>query len=221
MHNKFDFDNVEDFDKHIDLSIPNYQGLHDVFKALFMEYMPPDGICVDIGCSTGHFLNEVSGITNGEYIGSDLVQMSDEYNFNFIQKDCLEVLQDIKNINVILSMFTLQFLGAVNRKKVIQEITRLVSGGAIFLVAEKIYCNNPKVNSVLNREHLRQKRKGFSDTEILDKDYSLFGKMFCLELQEIEQELSSIGILEQVWQSYNFKGWVVLPKNNINQRTYK
>jgi hypothetical protein len=213
VHNKFDFDKIEDFDKHIDLSIPNYQGLYDVFKALFMEYMPPEGVCVDIGCSTGHFLNDVSSITQGQYIGSDIVRMSEEYNFNFVQRDCLEVLQDIDQAHIILSMFTLQFLGSVNRKKVIAEIKRLVMGGAFLLIAEKIYCNNPKINAVLNREHLKQKRLGFSDAEILDKDYSLFGKMFCLELSEIEKELAEVGIFEQVWQSYNFKGWVVSPQS--------
>ena len=56
---------------------------------------------------------------------------------------------------------------------------------------------------------MREKREYFKDKEILDKDYQLFGTMFCSESSQIEKELAYLGQYEQVWQSYNFKGWIV------------
>ena len=56
---------------------------------------------------------------------------------------------------------------------------------------------------------MREKREHFTDKEILDKDYQMFGTMFCSDSNQIEEEFKLIGECEQVWQSYNFKGWII------------
>ncbi len=207
----FDFNSIKDFDNHIKLSIPDYSGLIRVFTALYLESMSPDGVCVDVGCSTGKLLNSIPKISGAAYHGCDVVKMckDDYYDFSFKKEDCVDFLKRFESVDVIFSIFTLQFLGKHKRKKTLVELKRLVGSGAVLLVAEKVYCNNSKVNTVLHREHMREKREHFTDQEILDKDYQLFGTMFCSETRDIEKELQEIGLYEQVWQSYNFKGWVV------------
>jgi len=207
---KFDFASIKDFDKHISLSIPNYDGLVDVTTSIFKEYMPPHGVCVDVGCSTGKLLKSFQNITEGEYIGVDQVRMCDGYPFTFYEADCLTFLTaNTKSIDVVISVFTLQFLGNIKRKKVVDELRRLVANGTTLIIAEKVFSKSARVNSILTREHVHQKRKSFTDTEILDKDYELFGSMFCLDDDKMIEELNSIGQYEQIWQSYNFKAWVV------------
>lgn len=211
MKEMFDFNNIEDFDKHIRLSIPDYHTLFEIFQAIALQYMPPQGTCIDIGCSTGKFLNTLSESIPAQYIGVDLVDMPSEKNFIYLQKNLVDVLRDIGKCDLIISMFTLQFLGKYERQEALKEIQRLVENGARFLIAEKVFFDSSKLNSVLNKQHYHYKRQFFSDKEILDKDYSLLGKMHCLSNFEIEEEFKELGYVEQVWQSYNFKGWLVEP----------
>jgi len=209
MKTKFDFSEVENFDEHIHLSIPNYDGLMDVITASFLEFMPPQGVCVDLGCSTGKLIGELSKLTQGEYVGVDEVNIVENRDFTFFHGDCLDYLLNLESCDVIISCFTLQFLGTKKREQVLLQLKELVDNGATLFLAEKTYCNSPKINTILWREHIRQKRKSFTDTQILDKDYDLFGSMFCKTDSEIKDELSSLGKATQIWQSYNFKCWII------------
>ncbi|MFW5879829.1 MAG: methyltransferase domain-containing protein [archaeon] len=211
MKEMFDFNNIEDFDKHIRLSIPNYHTLFDIFQSIALEFMPPDGRCIDLGCSTGKFLNKLSSNIPAEYIGVDIVNMPSDKNFLYIKDDLVDTLKLYENCDLIVSMFTLQFLGKYKRQQALTEIKRLVNNGSRFLIAEKVYFDSSKLNSVLQKQHYKYKRNFFTDKEILDKDYSLLGSMHCLYDWEVIDQLNEIGYVEQVWQSYNFKGWFVEP----------
>lgn len=204
----FNFEKVKDFDRHIDLSIPNYSGLCDIFRAFVSEYSHPEGVVVDIGCSTGSFLNSLPKHSDIRYIGIDKVHIAKHKSFDFILGDCESLLKEQTQTDVVISMFTLQFLGRHKRMRVISEMKRLVDRGSILLIAEKCFFG-PKIENVLKREHLQQKRKGFEDSEILDKDRDLFGSMHCLTDVELSKEIGAIGEAVQVWQSYNFKGYIV------------
>jgi len=57
--------------------------------------------------------------------------------------------------------------------------------------------------------HIQEKRKSFYDKEILDKDTQLAISMFCKTEKELLEELSEIGNVSKVWQSYNFMGFTV------------
>jgi tRNA (cmo5U34)-methyltransferase len=208
-HKKFRFESVKNFDRHIALSIPNYEGLVDIVKAVFLEYMPPKGKCLDIGCSTGKVLNDLSELVEGEYAGVDLMDFQCEKKFEFYQGDCVNRLGHTEKVDVIICLFTLQFLGKHERRKATNELMRLVGNGSTLILAEKVYSNSVKINSVLCKEHTRQKRKHFTDKEILDKEYELSGSMFCKTKTEINKEISFIGNSDQIWQSYNFCAWVI------------
>lgn len=205
----FNFTSINDFDRHIELSIPNYEGLSKVIRSLFLEYMPPNGYCLDVGCSTGKMLSILSVDVEGNYTGIDISDFTEHSGFEFIKCDCLEYLTTLEKNDVILSIFTLQFLGRTHREEVIKQLRRLVLCGSTLIIAEKVYSRTARVDSVLNREHIKQKRLSFTDTEILDKQEQLAGSMFCSTVPQMEVELSHIGDYEQVWQSYNFRAWVV------------
>lgn len=204
----FDFEKIDDFEKHINMSIPNYDGLVSVFKSFVESYANPQGSVVDLGCSAGTLLHSVDKREDINYLGVDIVDIRKYKDFEFLKCDALEYLKSIKSADVIVSMFTLQFLGKHIRAGMVKEIKRLVSGGAIFLIAEKCFFDS-KIENVLKREHLQKKRLHFSDSDILDKDRDLCGSMFCLSNNELMQELKDIGLCTPVWQSYNFIGFVI------------
>lgn len=211
MKKTFDFNDVPNFDDHIKHSIPNYDGLSDVFQSLSLEYINEDSVCVDLGCSTGRFIKNLEKIKGATYVGVDHNNlMGEEFTMvNFVQSDIVTYLKDLEKVDVIICMFVLQFLGKERRKAAIKELVRLVDNGAVLLLSEKVYLNNARINQVLHKEHLNQKRKYFKDEQILDKEQDLAGCMFCKTESEMINELGMFHNYEQVWQSYNFKAWCV------------
>lgn len=207
LKKKFSFDLIDDFDRHISLSIPNYEGLCDIFRAISVENVNPKGVFIDCGCSTGRFLSELPRLDDAKYIGCDLIDIRKYHDFTFFQSDNIDYLKGINYADVVVVMFTLQFMGKHERKGMIRELKRLNDNGAVILIAEKVLIDNVIVNQVLHREHLRAKRRSFLDSDILDKDYDLRGSMFCLTDSQINKELSIFKNPTQVWQSYNFKAW--------------
>lgn len=204
----FDFEKVEDFESHINMSIPSYDHLSNIFRNLTTEFADPDISIVDIGCSTCSFLNSLD--VRSEKIGIDVVDISKPNDdVVFIKSDAYEFLTTIDQCSVVICMFSLQFLGKYKRELVCGELERLVTGGATLLISEKCHIDDVLINNVLFRTHMSGKRKNFDDTVILDKDDSLFGSMFCKTVGDMELELSGIGDVTKVWQSYNFHGWVV------------
>ena len=62
--------------------------------------------------------------------------------------------------SVLISMFTLQFLGVAKRKRVLHSLEHLVRfHGATLLIAEKVYLNDPKLQMLIHRMHISEKRK--------------------------------------------------------------
>ena len=209
----FKFEEIEDFDRHINLSVPNYDTLSNLFKGIVSEYAQPEGQVIDIGCSTGRFLSSLNHLHDCRYIGIDSVNLKKHTGvFEFIQGDVEIELKKLKNTSstVLVSMFTLQFLGKDKRNRVIDRLQKLVSCyNATLLIAEKVYLTDPKLQMLVHKMHIQEKRKHFNDKEILDKDTRLSVSMFCKQEDELMVELSNIGTVSKVWQSYNFMGFVV------------
>ena len=205
----FDFAKVGEFDKHINLSIPNYTSLCNIFLNITKEFMSAETKVVDLGCSTGKFLSSLDKIEDCEYIGIDTLDFADrKQGFKFLQKDA-ETIKDIDSCSVIISMFFLQFLGEPKRKRMLKLIKEKVEKGCVLLISEKVLLEDTRIQTVLHKMHLQEKRKGFSDKEILDKDLRLGVTMYCKTQNELLEELKEIGNPTQVWQSYGFVGYVV------------
>ena len=206
----FDFESIQDFDKHINLSIPNYKNLSNVFSGITCAFAQPESSVVDIGCSTGRFLSTLPKTKNCKYMGIDESVLQNSFNnFEFIQADIEKALPDIKNISVIVSMFTLQFLGKLKRDRVLAKIKKIINNGAVFLVAEKVYLDDPVIQTLVHKMHIQEKRKSFTDKDILNKDTQLAVSMFCKTETQLTKELNKIGNVSKVWQSYNFMGFCV------------
>jgi len=57
---KFSFSTVENFDEHINKSIPNYRSLINDVESLSQYFIEPKTNIVDIGCSTGIFIQRLA-----------------------------------------------------------------------------------------------------------------------------------------------------------------
>tara|TARA_B100000941_G_scaffold28803_1_gene17059 strand:+ start:2175 stop:2822 length:648 start_codon:yes stop_codon:yes gene_type:complete len=210
----FDFSKIEDFDSHINQSIPNYSSLFAIFKSIAEHYAQPYSHVVDLGCSTGAFLHQLNKNKDTHYHGIDVVDFKNrKKGFQFHKGDVYDHLMSISSkighTSVLISMFTLQFLGRTKRQRILPLIQEVIDKGAILLIAEKVYLNDPILQMLVHRQHIQEKRKHFTDKEILDKDIELSNSMFCKNESLLEQELNGLGFKTKVWQSYNFMAYTV------------
>jgi len=208
---KFDFSKVADFDEHIELSIPNVLTLDKIFRQITHEYAQPESTVIDLGCSTGRFLISLNQLSDCNYVGIDEVNMKDrKQGFNFFQGDAEDYFnQNTDSVSVLISMFFLQFCGQAKRTRLLNLFKKYIDDGAVLLISEKVYLNDPHLQQSIHRLHIQEKRKGFSDEQILNKDVELSNSMFCKTEMELQEELKSLGRVSKVWQSYNFMGYVV------------
>ena len=203
----FDFSKIENFDDHIKLSIPSYEVLFDTFRSICLE-LSGGGVVLDVGCSSGSLLNSLSGLTSSRLIGCDPVDMPSVKNFEFIKCGVADLIE-FESVDVVVCMFTLQFLSKKERVIALQRIRGVVSTGGVALIAEKVYLSDSKVNTMMHKHHMQSKRSNFCDSDILNKDRDLSGSMHCVDNDQLISELSEIGRFEQVWQCYNFKAFIV------------
>lgn len=209
---KFDFSNVDDFDNHIKLSIPNFETLDTIFSSITKEFAQPESYVLDLGCSTGRYLHNLDKIEDTNYIGFDIVNFKNkrdgfEYQNLDIEESLIKYLDE--NVSAIVCMFMLQFLGKAKRERVVNLLKKYVDKGTIILLSEKVYLEDTRLQTLLHRLHIQEKRKNFSDKEILDKDNQLSVSMFCKTQKELDKELNIIGDTTKIWQSYNFMGYYI------------
>jgi len=207
--NRFKFEDVDQFDRHIRLSIPSYEVLACIFKGFADHFAYKGGEVIDIGCSTGSFLHSLNKKEGCAYTGIDDTDIRAYTDFGFIKGNAVNELEHVHDVSVVVSMFFLQFLGMKERILIMEDLRRLVVEGAVLLIAEKIEIDDSKIQNLVHRMHVQEKRKHFTDTEILDKDEQLANCMSCKSEISLENELKHVGDITRVWQSFNFVGYVV------------
>jgi len=215
----FNFDALDDFDKHISMSIPHYESLFDQVKTL-VETFSEDGYpVIDVGCSTGRLIRALD-IPNVEKVGVDLSELINEavslpleHNRKFRKGDFFDFDTDnnayYKGCSVVVSMFFLQFLGIRAREKALIKMKDMLMGGGTLIVCEKTSCDDSQIENVFRSKHLEWKRSHFSDEEILDKSQSLMNSMRTLSDGNLQEELSRIGEPHLFFKSMGFSGYIL------------
>ena len=214
----FKFKDIKSFEAHISKSIPGYGILCQTFRALAEEWVPRGGTMVDVGCTTNAFLHSLQHADNAEYIGVDTEKHPDLHEpsckqVSFIQDDAHGYLAAAYcggDIDVISSIFALQFMGRKAAQGLLREVKAKLSGGGLFLCSEKVFLPNTQIHHTLHRQHQLNKRNDFTDEEILDKERMMQGTMQCFSNEELVDELKKIGEVHCVWQSFAFRGYAVI-----------
>jgi tRNA (cmo5U34)-methyltransferase len=209
---KFDFNTIKDFDTHIDKSIPNYSFLISAVKSISDYFVTENGVIYDIGCSTGKLLNELPyQCKKVGYDNSSLLPISEKENLVFQNKD---VTKDVvlDNAQIVYSIFTLQFIEPIERIKLLQKIYDSLNEGGIFILCEKIYQDNGKLQEILTFSHYDYKSKHFTLNDIFSKEKDLRFIMKPKTLQDNLSDLKKVGFKSSTtfFQSFNFVGIIAL-----------
>jgi len=225
----FSFDTVKDFDKHIDVSIPNYSFVAKQV-AQFAEYFAEENTYVyDLGCSTGKWLMSLRPKNKVKYVGIDISknllpsreiissyeQKNPNVDINFIDSDLTKFdfptaqKPDARKTSVVVSLFTLQFLPREERKIIISKIRDSLLPGGIFVSCEKVLSSHSKFQDITNSIYYEFKNQSFSGDEILAKERDLRTIMRLQTVEESIDDMRLIGEPEMFWRAYNFVGLIV------------
>ena len=208
----FNFDDVENFDRHISVSIPAYDVLTRAILGLSQYWVRNGSVIYDLGCTTGKHLNMMKKVDGVEYIGIDKSSLLPDSNdfVTFINKNIVDV--EYKEADLFLSIFTLQFLTRQERNKTIEIIKNKLKSGGALIVAEKNYFSDGFIQSAIDSVHKEIKSDNFSWTEIMGKEEQLRENMKPLRETELIIELEKIGTVHEFWRTFGFSAYVVLKK---------
>ena len=208
-----------DFDDHIRKSIRGYADLLSDSVKLGQYFIEAGTSVVDVGCSTGSFLEnlrvEVDGCEKIDWIGIDIEGEFQKQWLNHKQCHFEQTLAEEYNFNLcsyVTSFFTLQFVPKNHRKTIVRNIYNgLIHGGA-FVFAEKVYSQSAKIQDCMTFIHYDFKSESFSEKEILDKEERLRGVMRVMPENELVQLVEDAGfkVVECFWRNLNFLAWIAI-----------
>ena len=208
----FSFDTIENFDKHISHSIPNYELLQDAILSVAEFCTIPDTTVIDLGCSTGTLLKRLNH--QGRKVGLDIstnllppfTETEEFYNQNILAVDFTEWGQP----SLITSVFTMQFVPKHERLGVLKKMNNALAKGGAFIMAEKVLCDEGWQQEMMTFSYYDYKQKSFSPQEILDKEQDLRQLMRCNTSYENQLLTEHAGFLnaQMIWKFYNFECWV-------------
>ena len=210
-----------EFDEHISKSIRGYQHLRADCVGLSQYFIQPNSKVLDIGCSSGEFLRSVRDynqkrFSSVEYIGLDIENNFQEQwlkrkdnNISYQNTDVINYA-DYKNLSVVFSLFTFQFLPEGERKTLMKRIYDGLNAGGAVILSEKVHAKNAKIQDMLTFLYYDFKRNNFSSDEILDKEKSIRDQMHLWSEYRILQTLRSVGFatnnLQSFWRNHLFIG---------------
>jgi tRNA (cmo5U34)-methyltransferase len=182
----------QDFDKHINKSVPLYTECNKLFLYLSDFFLMNNSRIVDLGCSTGNFLNSLyyrhkNNNKNLIFQGYDEVEEMIKFckfksksvsisksSINFFKKDILKI--DLKNTCIVSSFYTIQFISTSKRQQIINNIYKGLNWGGAFFFVEKVRGPDARFQDIMNQFYIDFKiDAGFDSNEIINKSRSLKG----------------------------------------------
>lgn len=191
QHNAgWSFENIsEDFDDHIQKSIPLYKQGHELICHYSDFFLKPDSVVYDIGCSTGQFLAKLakrhSQKSDLRLIGIDTVEdmirfanalSAKDPRMSFIVDNALDI--EFENCDMVVANYTVQFLPPRVRQTLVDSIYKSLNWGGAFFMFEKVRAPDSRFQDYANQVYVEFKlENGFSEAEIINKARSIKGVM--------------------------------------------
>ncbi|GAB3164808.1 carboxy-S-adenosyl-L-methionine synthase CmoA [Telluribacter humicola] len=214
----FSFDRIEGFDEHIALSVPAYKDIQRAVRGIVSYFLDQQGSVVyDLGCSTGETLRRLAERFGADhhYVGFDISQnLLPARSEPPITYHCQDITQPgifmTGRVNVIISLFTLQFLSIEARPKVLKAAYDALKPNGALIVTEKVYLPMGLFQEIFTFSHYDMKAEHFTHDQILEKQFVLRQIMKPLSEAENLQMFYAAGFtkVETFYQNLNFKGWL-------------
>ena len=212
----------DEFDEHIEKSIPNYKAMRKLINPIAENFVMRGENIYDLGTSSGSLLIDLKEYLDCDldlsFVGYDIADnlLPDlEYarDISFFHRDVTEDSLKLFNTSLVLSVFTLQFIPLDKRIKLVKKVYKSLSKRGCFLVCEKIYSSKGITEDIFTFSNYELKIKnGFTSSDILEKQDTLKTIMKPLTQSENEAIFREAGfeVVEVFFKSLNFIGWVLI-----------
>ena len=219
---EFDDGVAEQFDQHVNQSIPSYRNVQDHVTKI-ADWFLADGereTVYDLGCATGTTIQRLIETRDRSdpirYVGIDearpMLKQAEEkvgiYDTVRLVEEDLTVDPQFPNASLVISLFTLSFLKEGDRQAVLDAAYRdLDSGGALIFV-EKTYPEHARFQALYREHYFDYKQQHFEAAEVVDKAKSLRGQLRPLSRDEYRSMLERAGFenVEPFYQKYMWWG---------------
>jgi tRNA (cmo5U34)-methyltransferase len=191
QHNAgWSFENIsEDFDSHIQKSIPLYDSGHALICQYSDFFLKADSVVYDIGCSTGQMLARLAARHSQKrelrMIGVDTVadmvgkarRLADrDPRLSFVHGNALDI--EFEPADMMIANYTIQFLPPRVRQDMINRIYQSLNWGGAFFMFEKVRAPDGRFQDYANQVYMEFKLdNGFSESEIVNKSRAIKGVM--------------------------------------------
>ncbi len=219
LKKQFEFDEqvAAVFDDMIERSVPFYRQNMELVADLILRRIKPKMRIVDLGCSTGSLLIEIARRfgAEAEFIGIDnadaMIRRASKkaeafgVDVSFVCADILEF--DLKECDIVISNYTLQFIRPPVRPKVVEKIADALKDGGLFFCSEKVLMEDAWLNrQIIEIYHNYKERQGYSKTEIMRKREALENVLVPYTIEENKKMLKEGGFkrVDTLFQWGNF-----------------
>jgi len=210
---------AEHFDTHVHKSIPLYEQVQ-LMTADMSEWFVHNGSTVyDIGSSTGETIFHLQkkhafkenvrfiGIDNSEMMVKQARKKVSTNNVQFLHQDVVQT--KFEEADLVISLFTMQFLGMPERTQVLRGVYRCLRSGGALIMAEKVLAEEGRFDEMWVELYWDFKKgQGLTDDQILQKARSIRGILRPITLTEQIRLLRRTGFnsVDVFLKWYNFAG---------------
>ncbi|MEQ8603705.1 MAG: methyltransferase domain-containing protein [Marivibrio sp.] len=176
----------DDFESHIEKSIPHYIEWQELICQLSDFFLNPDCLVYDIGAATGALSRKLAkwnehrtgmrivGIDSVESMVKKAQELNTDPRVTFIHED-LRVF-DFEPCSMVMSYYTVQFIHPHYRQQLIDRIYESLHWGGALILFEKVRGADARFQDIQSQLYVDFKQKnGFSTDEIIGKSRSLKG----------------------------------------------
>ena len=221
----FNEDVARVFDDTISRSVPLYREVLTCAAHWAREYFQPGTRIIDIGCSTGTFLELLGRLLKQPtaLVGIDnsqpMLEKARQKLIKIQQIHSVELICDnaencsFENSSVVVVNYTLQFLPLLARQKLLRSIWEGLTPGGLLFLSEKVKSPHPQFQETITRHYEAFKaHNGYARSEIDRKKEALENVLVPLtEVQQIEMlRASGFSQIDSPIKLHNFISLVAL-----------
>lgn len=210
MKDKFNFETIKEFDNHINNSILGYNILHNLILNISSFFIKKGVVPLDLGCTSGKLVKELNSNFDCNAIGYDITDAQFLEGLDLRKQDISEDGFEFPEKNLIISVFTLQFIEYKKRLQILKKVYNSLYKNGALIICEKEICKNGIIQECFTFSNYQYKTGNFTPEEILSKEKDLRSIMNPLESEDNIALLRRAGFktIEPFFQSLNFKGYI-------------
>ena len=224
INGKWEFDEnvTKVFGDMLSRSIPDYDMMRELVFKIGKNFIKEGSTIVDMGCSNGLSvesfvkafpLNCFHLFDVSKPMLEECRKRFKDYPLVFVWDNDLREGIPTDDIDLALSILTLQFTPIEYRQNIIQDVYDKLNEGGAFILVEKVLGNSARIDNLFVKEYYDMKKdNGYTQEQIANKRKSLEGVLVPLTASFNEHLLHQVGFkyVDCFFRCLNFSGWIAI-----------